>query len=331
MNEEAKERDVGISVFVLMPFDKSYEDIYESGIKAVCDGCGAVCERVDEQIFAEDILYKVYEEIAKADLIISEMSDRNPNVYYETGYAHALGKQVILITRSVENIPFDLRHYPHIIYEGRIKPLKTKLEKKVKWHIEHKDEPISYVPNLHQIIENLEKLKNIQLQKLLQKEVSHSFINKPEIFKEMTIEPESAKVYCVTFAPNEPDRQDFEESWVEDEVFEIKSGIWGFVVHKKEIKNKLKHVDYPYKFFVRVKNTQEEKYKYYARLLEAECTVTGKGDIYPLDGNYWRVWFVINNETYHPDVEDLMRLNQALVNTASQYYAKTLKNMKNPD
>lgn len=43
-------------VFVLMPFDKKFEDIYQLGIKAACSEAGAFCERVDEQIFTESIL-----------------------------------------------------------------------------------------------------------------------------------------------------------------------------------------------------------------------------------------------------------------------------------
>ncbi|HYG61069.1 MAG TPA: hypothetical protein VEL74_00690 [Thermoanaerobaculia bacterium] len=79
-------------VFVLMPFDESFDDVYEAGIKPACKDAGAYCERVDEQIFVESILARVYNQIAKADVIIAEMTGRNPNVFYEVGYAHALNK-----------------------------------------------------------------------------------------------------------------------------------------------------------------------------------------------------------------------------------------------
>lgn len=85
-------------VFVLMPFDKKFDEIYKLGIKSACIEAGAYCERVDEQIYTENMLDRIYNQIAKADIVISEMTGRNPNVFYETGYAHALGKQVILLT-----------------------------------------------------------------------------------------------------------------------------------------------------------------------------------------------------------------------------------------
>jgi nucleoside 2-deoxyribosyltransferase len=132
-------------VFVLMPFGEDFRDVYEVGIKTACKDAGAYCERVDEQIFVESILERVYNQIAKADLIVAEMTGRNPNVFYEVGYAHALNKQVVLLTQNSEDIPFDLKHYPHIIYGGRIAALKSQLETRVRWCIENPREFLTKV------------------------------------------------------------------------------------------------------------------------------------------------------------------------------------------
>ena len=130
-------------VFVLMPFDEGFRDIYEVGIKPACNDAGAYCERVDEQIFVENILERVYNQIAKADVIVAEMTGRNPNVFYEVGYAHALNKQVILLTQNTEDIPFDLQHYPHIVYGGSIATLKHELEARVRWCVKNPKEALS--------------------------------------------------------------------------------------------------------------------------------------------------------------------------------------------
>ena len=127
-------------VFVIMPFDTSWADHYEFGIKPACEAAGATCARTDEQIFLASILERIYGEIERADLIVAEMSDRNPNVFYEIGYAHGLAKPVILLTRTADDIPFDLRHYPHVVHEGRIGVLKPELERRVRWCIENPDE-----------------------------------------------------------------------------------------------------------------------------------------------------------------------------------------------
>jgi len=125
------------SIFVVMPFDDEFRDTYELGIKPACIEAGADCERVDEQLFLENILERIYGQIEKADLIVAEMSGRNPNVFYEIGYAHGIGKHAILLTRNADDIPFDLKHFPHVVYEGKITKLKSELQKTVRWCISH--------------------------------------------------------------------------------------------------------------------------------------------------------------------------------------------------
>lgn len=120
-----------------MPFTEDFEDVYRLGIKEACTNVGAYCERVDEQIFNERILDRIYNQMAKADLIIADMTGRNPNVFYEVGYAHALGKLTILLTQNADDIPFDLKHFPHIVYGKKISTLRDALEKRVKYFIEN--------------------------------------------------------------------------------------------------------------------------------------------------------------------------------------------------
>ncbi len=126
--------------FVLMPFDNEFDDIYQLGIKQSCIDAGAYCERVDEQIFNESILDRIYNQISKADIVIADMTNRNPNVFYEVGYAHALGKTTILLTKNSEDIPFDLKHYPHIIYNNSISKLKEDLTQRVKWCVDNESQ-----------------------------------------------------------------------------------------------------------------------------------------------------------------------------------------------
>ena len=132
-------------VFVLMPFEDKFTEIYQLGIKTACENVGAYCERVDEQLFNESILARIYKEIYKADIIISDMTSRNANVFYETGYAHALNKQVILLTQNADDIPFDLKHYPHIVYEGKIIKLRDQLEQRIQWCIENPGDKLASV------------------------------------------------------------------------------------------------------------------------------------------------------------------------------------------
>lgn len=148
-------------VFVLMPFSDEFDDVYKLGIKPACENVGAYAERVDEQIFQESILQRIYNQISKADIIVADMTDRNPNVFYETGYAHALGKKVILLTQNVDHIPFDLKHYPHIVYGGKIIELIPQLEKRVRWAIENPESPLSsFEPDIKLYVNGMSMLED---------------------------------------------------------------------------------------------------------------------------------------------------------------------------
>ncbi len=120
-------------VLVLMSFADDYDDVYQLGIKPACVAVGAVCERVDEQSYQGAIIQQIYDQIARADLIVSDLSNGNLNVFYETGYAHALGKKVILLTRREGKIPFNTGNYPHVVYErDKIAKLRSELERRAK-------------------------------------------------------------------------------------------------------------------------------------------------------------------------------------------------------
>jgi len=121
-------------VFVLMPIKPELNDIYKFGIKGAADDVGAYAERLDEQIFTEGMLDRIFNQINKADVVVADMSGRNPNVFYEVGYAHALGKIVLLLTQNADDIPFDLKHRQHTVYT-HIDDLRQALIPKLEWAI----------------------------------------------------------------------------------------------------------------------------------------------------------------------------------------------------
>jgi len=123
-----------------MPFDSGFSDIYKFGIKQTAEELGVVAERVDEQHFSESILERVYRQIENSDFVIAEMTGKNPNVFYEVGYAHAKGKLCALITQDTNDIPFDLKHHPHVVYDGSIADWNEKLRPKIEWMIEETEQ-----------------------------------------------------------------------------------------------------------------------------------------------------------------------------------------------
>jgi nucleoside 2-deoxyribosyltransferase len=114
--------------FVLMPFDEAFDDIYRLGIKEPLEQIGVRVERVDEQVFRnESILERIYNQITAADFIIADMSKKNPNVFYEVGYAHARDRPCILVVSEISDIPFDLKLHRHLVYGGSVQKLRAKI------------------------------------------------------------------------------------------------------------------------------------------------------------------------------------------------------------
>lgn len=106
----------------MMPFDTAFNPIYDS-IREAADSTGLRCRRADDIWENAAIIQDVVSLIDRSRIIICDCTGRNPNVFYEAGIAHALGRDVILITQSEHDIPFDLRHLRYVRYlnnaEGR--------------------------------------------------------------------------------------------------------------------------------------------------------------------------------------------------------------------
>jgi hypothetical protein len=119
--------------FVIMPFgdpavDRDHfekmEDIYSEWIKptvesiALPDGSGQClqCHRADKAQQSGNIVDHVIESLVKADIVIADLTGRNPNVFYELGIRHAVSNATILIAEGMEHVPFDVRQLRTLIY-----------------------------------------------------------------------------------------------------------------------------------------------------------------------------------------------------------------------
>lgn len=112
---EAIHAQEGNLVAVMMPFKAEFHPVY-SALQASTAAAGLSCVRADDIWEHHTIIQDIVNIIAKARVVICDCSGKNPNVFYEAGIAHTLGKEVILIAQSEEDIPFDLRHLRHIRY-----------------------------------------------------------------------------------------------------------------------------------------------------------------------------------------------------------------------
>jgi len=68
-------------------------------------------------MFGQAVMEDVWQGIVTARLVVAECTGRNPNVLYELGLAHAIGKRTALLSQTEDDIPFDLRRFRFCIYE----------------------------------------------------------------------------------------------------------------------------------------------------------------------------------------------------------------------
>jgi len=104
-------------VMVLTPFSDEESDTFRV-IKETYSRIGLNVVRGDEQFIQGDILAYVVRLIISARLIIANISTRNANVFYELGIAHAVNKPTILVSRSLNDAPFDIKSNRIIVYRN---------------------------------------------------------------------------------------------------------------------------------------------------------------------------------------------------------------------
>lgn len=101
--------------FVLMPFSKELKNQWELAISPAISEAGLIPSRGDDEdlgtnIIMNDVTKRIYE----SKIIVADLTNKNPNVMYELGLAHSAKKQVIIISLSDEDVPFDLRHIRYL-------------------------------------------------------------------------------------------------------------------------------------------------------------------------------------------------------------------------
>jgi hypothetical protein len=111
-------------VFVLMPFSEELKPVYDDHIKETIKKLNLSIARADDFFSHNTIMNEIWSAISYAKIIIADCTGKNPNVFYEIGLAHAIGKPVILTTQNQDDVPFDLRHIRYIYYNTTPRGMK---------------------------------------------------------------------------------------------------------------------------------------------------------------------------------------------------------------
>ena len=104
------------NVFTIMSFKNEFRDVFSS-YKEVCREFKFEAERTDETDSLERIVPRIEAGIRKSAFVIADVSEQSPNVFYELGFAKALGKDVIVTAKKGTQLPFDVGDIPAIFWE----------------------------------------------------------------------------------------------------------------------------------------------------------------------------------------------------------------------
>lgn len=118
----------------MMPFSGAFTAVYEA-IQSACSTNSIDCQRADDIWDDSTVIQDVFSLIFRSYIVVCDFTGKNPNVFYEAGIAHTLGKHVVPITQNADDVPFDLRHHRYICYlnnqEG-LDALESELSKRIE-------------------------------------------------------------------------------------------------------------------------------------------------------------------------------------------------------
>lgn len=115
--DESSQSKMSETVLVAMPFREPFNKYYHAILKPAVEDAGLSSIRSDELARPNDIMRDLWQIICKTKMVLAELTGTNPNVMYEVGLSHGIGKPVILIAQSIDDVPFDLRALRVVLYD----------------------------------------------------------------------------------------------------------------------------------------------------------------------------------------------------------------------
>jgi len=121
-------------IFIAMPMThKKWDDLRDKIIK-IAESKKFKAFRIDNIVkhnFANtsshDLKNNIFEGIDSSDIVIADISERNPNVYFELGYAMGKGKKILPMAMKDTNLPFDVQSIWTTFYKNRKDDFEQKL------------------------------------------------------------------------------------------------------------------------------------------------------------------------------------------------------------
>lgn len=173
--------------FVMMPFGQPFDDYYTEIYEKAIEESGFKAKRADSLFRPTPIIRDIWEYINHSKILIADITGLNSNVMYELGLAHAITKPVIIISDSIENVPFDLRYLRILIYNSKKPNWAENLKQKIKNSISEilespEDSILSAFLDIKSKIKKTDEISAelIEIKQLIRSQLSESNSEKPK-------------------------------------------------------------------------------------------------------------------------------------------------------
>ena len=122
--------------FVAMWFHDDLDSVYAAGFAKAVEDCGFRPYRVKEDPTNKGITDRILSEIRRSRFVVADFTGHRTSVYYEAGFAHGLGREVIGCCREgdVRDLTFDTRHLGHVVWKDS-DDLRVKLAHSIRGNI----------------------------------------------------------------------------------------------------------------------------------------------------------------------------------------------------
>lgn len=120
-------------VFIMMGISSENPALEDSlnAIKRAALHHGIPGVRVDEIEHSKKITDVILDKIKNSRFLVCDITNERPNVYYELGYAHGIGKEVILVADKDTKLHFDIKDYNIILYKN-CTDLQNRVERRIE-------------------------------------------------------------------------------------------------------------------------------------------------------------------------------------------------------
>ena len=143
INQKNSTRKFEKTCFVICPIGSANstertrsDQLLKHIIEPVCSQAGYLALRADQFPDPGLITNQIIEQLVNADLVIADLTDRNPNVFYELGIRHCTGKPFIQIINEKAEVPFDIANVRTTIYNLNVDFVLATiadLSKQIEW------------------------------------------------------------------------------------------------------------------------------------------------------------------------------------------------------